>query len=422
MSTPSHAPDPEPVRPRPRRVLMFLGAFVIGAAFVAFSGLTERARSRQEVATWTNDQAVPTVRIVQPQRATVDQDLALPGSVAAFYSGSLFARASGYVTEWRKDIGAHVSKGEVLAVISAPDLDQQLAEAKGQLAQLQAGVDQAQANSDLGKVTDQRTSQLVTEGWSSKQQGDTDHLTAAARAAAVTVAKANVIAQQAVVGRLQELVGFEQVRAPFDGVITARNVDIGDLVSAGGTTGRPMFQVADIHRVRIYVNVPQGFLGEVSQAVKTTLNLPGFKDTFAAEMVSTSNSLAQNSRTALIELQADNPSGKLLPGAFAEVHFHVPAGADTLSVPLTALVFGKKGMQVAALEDDNRVKLKTVEVGRNLGNRVEIERGISTEDRLVDSPPESMQTGDVVKVAESVPSNGAVASDLKHTPAPAKDD
>jgi membrane fusion protein (multidrug efflux system) len=156
--------------------------------------------------------------------------------------------------------------------------------------------------------------------------------------------------------------------------------------------------------------------------VKTTLNLPGFKDTFAAEMVSTSNSLAQNSRTALIELQADNPSGKLLPGAFAEVHFHVPAGADTLSVPLTALVFGKKGMQVAALEDDNRVKLKTVEVGRNLGNRVEIERGISTEDRLVDSPPESMQTGDVVKVAESVPSNGAVASDLKHTPAPAKDD
>jgi RND family efflux transporter MFP subunit len=183
-----------------------------------------------------------------------------------------------------------------------------------------------------------------------------------------------------------------------------------------------MFQVADIHRVRIYVNVPQGFLSEVSQAAKTTLTLPGFKDAFSAEMVSTSNSLSQTSRTALIELQADNPDGKLLPGAFAEVHFHVPAGADTLSVPLTALVFGRKGMQVAAVEDDNRVKLKNVQVGRNLGNRVEIEAGLSPADRLVDSPPESMQTGEVVRIAGADPTNGAVASDLKHLPTPAKDD
>ncbi len=417
MSAPAH----EPVQPKPRRVLMFLSAVAIGAVLVAFSGLTDRARSRQEVVNWTNEQAVPSVRLVQPERVATEQGLTLPGNVSAFYSGSLFARASGYVAEWRKDIGAHVKKGEILAVISAPDLDQQLAEAKAQLAQLQAAVEQAQANSDLGKVTDQRTAQLVTQGWSSKQQGDTDHLTAAARVAAVTVAKANVVAQQAAVGRLQELVGFEQVRAPFDGVITARNVDIGDLLSAGGNTGKPMFQVADIHRVRIYVNVPQGFLGELSQVTQSTLKLPGLKDTFEAEMVSTSNSLAPNSRTALIELQADNPDGKLLPGAFAEVHFHVPAGADALSVPLTALVFGSKGMQVAAVEG-NKIALKPVQIGRNLGNRVEIESGLTLADRLVDNPPESMQSGDVVRVAAADPTNGAVASDAKHAPAPAKDD
>ena len=254
--------------------------------------------------------------------------------------------------------------------------------------QLQAAVQQAQANADLGRVTDQRTSQLVTEGWSSKQQGDTDHLNAAARAAAVSVAKANVVAQQAAVSRLEELTSFEQIKAPFDGVVTARNVDIGDLVNAGGTTGRALFQIADIHRMRIYVNVPQAFLGELAPGVKATLHLPGQKETFEAELVSTSNALAENSRTALIELQADNPDRKLWPGAFAEVHFHIPADTNTLSVPLTALVFGAEGMRVAALDDDDKVILKPVTVGRNLGNRVEIESGLSPSDRLVDSPIE----------------------------------
>ena len=325
----------------------------------------------------------------------------MPGTVNAFVTGSLFARASGYITAWNKDIGAHVTKGEILATISAPDLDQQLEEAKGQLAQLQAAVLQAQANADLGQVTDQRTSQLVTEGWSSKQQGDTDHLTAASRAAALAVAKANVVAQQAAVGRLEELTRFEAIKAPFDGVVTARNVDIGDLVNAGGTTGRALFQIADIHRMRVYVNVPQAFLGELAPGIKATLHLPGQKETFEAELVSTSNALAENSRTALIELQADNPDGKLWPGAFAEVHFHIPADPDTLSVPLTALVFGAQGMQVAALGPDDKVVLKPVIVARNLGNRVEIESGLTPSDLLIDSPLESTQTGDSVNVASA---------------------
>jgi len=354
------------------------------------------------------------VRLVQPERGSTEDDLVLPGNVSAYYSGTLFARASGYITTWQKDIGAHVMKGETLATISAPDLDQQLEEARAQLVQLKAAVEQAQANADLGKVTDARTSQLVTQGWSSKEQGDTDRLTAASRMAALSVAKANVVAQQAAVNRLVELIGFEQIKAPFDGVVTARNVDIGDLVNAGGNTGRALFQIADVHRMRIYVNVPQAFLGELAPGIKATLHLPGQKETFEAQLVSTSNALVESSRTSLVELQADNPDNKLWPGAFAEVHFHIPADPNSLTVSLTALIFGAKGMQVAALDADDKVALKPVVVGRNLGNKVQIESGLSLADRLVDSPLESIQTGDKVNVTNQDPN--MVARDLKAAP------
>ncbi len=399
-----------------------LCACAVGAIGLAVSGVMDRATSRQEVAAWTNEQAIPTVRLVKPERGPGEQELILPGNVSAFYAGSLFARASGYVTAWHRDIGAHVTKGETLAAISAPDLDQQLEEAKAQLVQLQAAVEQAQANADLGRVTDQRTSQLVAQGWSSKEQGDTDRLTAASRAAALAVAKANVTAQQAAVSRLEELTRFEEIKAPFDGVVTARNVDIGDLVNAGGTSGRALFQIADIHRMRIYVNVPQAFLGELAPGIKATLHLPGQKETFAAELASTSNALAENSRTALIELQADNPEGKLWPGAFAEVHFHIPSDPSALFIPLTALVFGAQGMRVAAVDADDKVALKPVTLGRNLGNRVEIESGLSLSDRLIDNPRNSTQTGDVVRIAGADGKTPAVAAAGKAEPAPAKSD
>jgi RND family efflux transporter MFP subunit len=406
--------------PKTHRVLIFVIVLGIGAIGLAVSGIMDRARSKQEVAAWTNAQTVPTVRVVRPERGSGEQELILPGNVAAFITGSLYARASGYITAWNKDIGARVTKGEILAAISAPDLDQQLEQAKGQLVQLQAAVQQAQANADLGHVTDQRTSQLVAQGWQSKQQGDTDRLNAASLAAAVSVAKANVVAQQAAVSRLEELTGFEQIKAPFDGVVTARNVDIGDLVNAGGNTGRALFQVADISRMRIYVNVPQAFLEDLAPGIKATLHLPGQKETFEAELVSTSNSLAENSRTALIELQADNPEGKLWPGAFAEVHFHIPADPNTLSIPLTALVFGAQGMRVAALDAEDKVALKPVVVGRNLGNRVEIESGLAPSDRLVDSPLESTQTGDAVNIANADAKPVAPESTASARPAPGK--
>src|ERR1700728_615615 len=401
--------------PKTHRVVLVVCVLAIGAVGLAVSGIADRAKSTQEVAAWTNAQTVPTVRVVRPERGSGEQELVLPGNVAAFITGSLFARASGYITAWNKDIGARVTKGEILAAISAPDLDQQLEQAKGQLVQLQAAVQQAQANADLGHVTDQRTAQLVVQGWQSKQQGDTDRLNATSQLAALSVARANVVAQQAAVSRLEELTGFEQIKAPFDGVVTARNVDIGDLVNAGGNTGRALFQIADVHRMRIYVNVPQAFLGELAPGIKATLYLPGQKETFEAQLVSTSNALVENSRTSLVELQARNPEGKLWPGAFAEVHFHIPADPNTLTVPLTALFFGAKGMEVAALDADDKVTMKPVVVGRNFGNKVQIESGLELADRLVDSPLESTQTGDKGNVATN-PDPNMVARDLKAAP------
>ena len=403
--------EPSARRPaRPRRILFLLGFVAVCAIALAAFGIVDRARSKQEVKAWTDEQAIPTVRLVQAEPGPLEQSLLLPGNVSAFNISSLFARASGYVTAWYRDIGAHVKKGDVLATISAPDLDQQLEEAKAQLVQLQAAVEQAQANADLSQVTNGRTARLVALGWSTLEQGDTDRLTAAARTSALAVAKANVTAQQAAVNRLRELTGFEEIKAPFDGVVTVRNVNLGDLLNAGGTSGRALYQVADIHRMRIFVNVPQAFLGDLKPGVKATLHLPGQQETFEAELSSTSNALEENSRTALIELQADNPDGKLWPGAFTEVQFHIPSDPSTLRVPSTALIFGANGMRVAAVDANNKVVLKSVRLGRDLGNRVEIQSGLSLTDRLIDNPQESIEAGAIVRIAGSDAKKPTVAA------------
>ena len=386
---------------RPHRILFLLGFVAVCAVALAAFGIFDRARSKQEVGAWTNEQAISTVRLVQAEPGPSEQPLLLPGNVTAFNMSALFARASGYVTAWHNDLGSHVKKGDVLVTISAPDLDQQLQEAKAQLLQLQAAVLQAQANAELGQVTNGRTARLVAQGWSTLEQGDTDRLTADGRNAALAVAKANVAAQEAAVGRLQELAGFEQIKAPFDGVVTARNVNVGDLLNAGGVTGRALYQVADIHRMRILVNVPQAFLGELKRGVKATLHLPGMQETFDAELTSTSNALEENSRTAVIELQADNADGKLWPGAFTEVQFHIPADPGTLRIPSTALIFGTSGMRVAAVDANNKVVLKPVRLGRDLGNRVEIQSGLTLADRLIDNPQESIEAGALVRIAGS---------------------
>ncbi|MCJ2069717.1 efflux RND transporter periplasmic adaptor subunit [Methylobacterium sp. J-030] len=389
----------ETPKPRAAKVVVLLFGVVAGAAALAYLGITDRAKGMQEIASWTEKQAVPTVRIVQAQRGPQDQDLTLPGTLNAFYTGSLYARASGYVTAWHKDIGARVRKDEILVDISAPDLDQQLLEARATLVQLQAAVQQAQANADLSEATNKRTARLVTQGWSSEERGDTDRFTAASRTAAVAVAKGNLVAQQAVVSRLEELTRFKQIKAPFDGVVTARAVDLGDLLTAGGTSGRPLYRVSDIHRIRVFVNVPQAFLVAMKPGLKASLHVPGQEAAFSAELTSTANAVTEESRQGLVELQADNPDGALWPGAFVEVQFHIPSNPDTLRIPATALLFNRDGTQVAEVQDDHTVALRTVKLGRNLGNDVEIRSGVTLAQRLVDNPLEFLKSGDVVRIA-----------------------
>ena len=402
------APDPL-VPPSRWRVLFVLLAIGVGATGVAVFGVANRARSMQEVGAWTDAQAVPTVRVVRAKRGPDQQDLTLPGTISSYTTGSLYARASGYVTSWSKDIGARVKKGDVLAEISAPELDQQLAQARAQLLQLQAAELQAKADADLSVANNKRTTQLVTQGWSSIERGDADRFTAASRQAALEVAKANIVTQRAAVSRLEELARFKQIVAPFDGIVTARNVDIGDLVTAEGKSGHALFQVADLHRMRTYVNVPQAFLEAMKPGLQATLSVVGKHETFPAEVVSTSNALAETSRTALVQLQSDNPDGKLWPGSFTEVQFHVPSDGNTLRIPTTALVFAKHGIQVARVGADHRVELRSVVLGRNLGADVEVSSGVAASDRLIDNPQESTSEGDLVRIAGE-PAIAATAS------------
>ncbi|GJE42494.1 efflux RND transporter periplasmic adaptor subunit [Methylobacterium soli] len=396
-----HPAEPPVAAPAPssRSIALLLTGAAIAAGVLVYSGVTGRARSFQETKDWTEAQATPTVSVVQAKRGPQAEILSLPGSINALSTASLYARASGYVTAWHADIGARVRRGEVLAEISAPDLDQQLVEARATVVQLEAAVQQAQANADMSEATNRRTSRLVAQGWSSEERGDTDRFTAASRLAALAVAKANRAAQQAVVGRLEELTRFKEIRAPFDGVVTARTVNLGDLLTAGGTSNRPLFRVSDIRRIRVYVNVPQAFLAAMKPGLKATLRVPGQDRTVSTEVVATANSVSEESRKGLVELQAENPSGDLWPGAFTEVQFQIPSNPDTLRIPTTALMFNRNGTFVAEVQASHKVELKPVNLGRNLGNEVEIRSGVALTSRLIDNPQEFIRTGDVVRVA-----------------------
>src|SRR3984893_14658163 len=217
---------------------------------------------------------------------------------------------------------------------------------------------------------------------------------ASAKTAAVQVAQAKV-------ARLDALASFKNQTAPFDGIVTARSVDIGDLVDAGGKTGKALFVVSDVHMMRIYVDIPQTFLCEMKENLKATLRLPGMDETFQARLLTTSNAVSEQSRTALVQLLADNPDGKLWPGACTMVHFHIPSDPNVLRIPATALIFGQHGMQVAKVDAENKVVLRKVQLGRNLGNYVEVSSGVSVSDRLIDSPQETIAPGDTVRISSA---------------------
>jgi RND family efflux transporter MFP subunit len=373
--------------PSGRRVLLTLGIIAVAAVVAAKTGISSRARSVQEVARWTDAQAIPTVAIVRPKAVSGQNELDLPGNIEAYYTGSIFARASGYVKKWCKDIGAHVKQGEILALIDTPDLDQQLAQAR-------ADLQTALANQRLSKVTADRWVALAVHNAVSQQAKDEKVGDLQAKTATVDASQANV-------DRLKSLQLFNQLAAPFDGVITSRGVDVGDLVAAGSNSGKPLYTVADIHRVRVYVNVPQAFLAGLKPGITASLMMPQYpSEKFPAKLATMSNAVAQDSRSELVELHADNADGKLLPGSFADVRFHIDASQHVLHIPATALFFGPGGIELALLRSDGKVKLTKVQLGRNLGRDVEVLSGLSPDASVIDSPPESLTTGQAVRVAE----------------------
>jgi RND family efflux transporter MFP subunit len=367
-----------------RRLLLLIGAaaLITGSA-VAASGIFTRADADRQLVQWTDQQAVPTVQLAKLNQGSGAQVLTLPGNIQPFNKAELYARVSGYLGSWKHDIGAHVTAGDVLASIDTPDLDQQFSQAKADLAT-------ASANAQLAAVTAQRWSTLVKSQWVSQQASDDKTGAAAATKASMEAATANV-------KRLEAMESFKSIAAPFDGVVTARNTDIGALINAG-TAGQALFEVSDLHKVRLYVQVPQAFSGQLHAGLKASFEMPQYPgQQFDAVLVTTSHAMDANSRSMLVELQADNAEGKYFAGAYCQVHFQLPNDPNVVRVPATALVPGNQGMEVAVLGANNRVLLKPIRLGRDFGDGVEVVAGLSSADRVIDSPPETLQNGDPVQ-------------------------
>ncbi len=371
---------------RPKRLGLFAVVVLVLAAAAAAWGIFTRHRSDAELATWTTQQAVATVSVAHATQDDAPRKLVLPGNVEAFYEASIYARVSGYLAGWSQDIGAHVHAGQVLATIDTPDLDEELAQAQADLAT-------SQAQSTLADLTAKRWHALLASNSVSVQSADEKEGDATAR-------RAEVNAQKAHVDRLRALESFKKLTAPFDGVVTARNTDVGALITGGSSAAIPLFKVADMHEMRVYVRVPQAYASELRPGMQATLTEPQYPGrTFPASLATTSQSVAAESRTVLVELMAPNKQGKLWAGTFAEVRFDVPGNAGVLRVPASALVFRAHGAQLATVDRDNRVVLKDVTIGRNLGTEIEIESGITAADRVVSTPLDTIEDGDRVNVA-----------------------
>jgi RND family efflux transporter MFP subunit len=372
---------------KPVRALRAILLLAVVAAAVAYVGISGRRQDDEKLKHWTEARAVPPVSVVTPKRGGETRELVLPGNVDAFYSASIHSQVMGYVQEWRKDIGAQVHKGDVLAVINTPELDERIAVAQSEL-------DKAKANLSLAKVTATRWNSLRASAAVSQQAADEKDSDQHAQAAQVDAALSNV-------DRLKALKGFANIVAPFDGVVTARNIDVGSLVKAGENDGQPLFTVADIHQMRVYVPTPESYSAQLKDGMKATLELPEYPDrTFQATIVTTSHAIEQKSRTLLVELLADNKDSLLAPGAFARVHFVLPPDPNALSVPASAIMFRDNSAQVA-IALDNRVALKKVRILRDLGTEVEIAGGLSQEERVVTNPPDSIVDGEEIRVMQA---------------------
>jgi RND family efflux transporter MFP subunit len=400
---PASRPPDEPGKPpsRPLKGLRWIGLLAVLAAIgVVAGGILERRNHENDVTRWTNEQAIPTVAVITPKTGPTEQSLVLPATIQAWYEAPIYARVSGYLKNWYFDYGAHVKKGDVLATIDAPDLDAQLSAAQARLNSAQAVVKVREAEKQFAESTYKRwrdsPAGVVSVQEQQSKQADFD--SAVAR---VNAANADVQQDQGDVDRLAALEDFKKLVAPFDGVVTARETDIGALINAGSGTGPELFRVADIHKVRIYVQVPQQLTAGIRPGLTAELTLPQYPDkTFKSTIATTSSAINMSARTLLVELHTDNPDGLLQPGAYAQVTFQLPTDPNVVRIPTSALLFREQGLQVATLGPADKIELKSVKLGRNLGTDVEVVSGLSASDRVVNSPPDSVSAGDVVRVAE----------------------
>ncbi|ONP63077.1 efflux transporter periplasmic adaptor subunit [Burkholderia cenocepacia] len=385
------ASDTPPPR-RGRKLAVPLAAVALAAALLALGivpRIDARAAQRAQVAA---QQALP-VSVVVPGAAPADQTLTLPGSVMPYADASIYARTSGYIAHWSADLGARVKAGQTLAQISAPDLDAQLRQARADEAS-------AQANYDYAKSTAQRWQDMLKTQSVSQQDTDT-------KVADMNAKRAMLASAQANVAHLAELVSYESVTAPFDGVITARNVDVGTLVTAGGTPGSPglsgeLFHLEQTDTLRVFVDVPQDSATGVSAGTSVYLTTPQYPGRrFAAQVARSAGAIDPVTRTLRVEIDVDNRDGALMPGAYAQAHLVVPSAAPALELPVSALLFRPNGVQVATVGANGRTALKTVQIGRDFGTRVEIVAGLAAADRVIDNPGDAITAGEAVKVVST---------------------
>ncbi|MDB5496344.1 MAG: efflux transporter periplasmic adaptor subunit [Phenylobacterium sp.] len=355
------------------------------AALVVVVGLVSRVSADQGMRTWTREQSIPTIGLAKVEGGG-ERQLVLPGDVQAFYTAPIHARVSGYLKRWYADIGAPVKAGQVLADIDTPDLDQQVLQARADLAT-------AQANQSLAGTTSRRWEGLVAQDAVSRQEAEEKSGDLAAKTSLVNAARANL-------NRLLALESFKKITAPFDGVVTTRTTDIGQLITTGSPNDAALFTVADQRKLRIYVRVPQNYSALIQKGQTADLTVPEYAgQTFKAVVANSAQAVGAQSGAELVELQLDNADGRIKSGDYAQVTFRLSSPQTTTRVAVTAIQYRHSGPVVAIVGTDSHVKIRPVTISRDLGSSVEIGAGLAAGDRVVDNPPESLADGDLVRVA-----------------------
>jgi RND family efflux transporter MFP subunit len=366
------------------RPVVVAGALALVAVGAASWGISTRARALSEVARETREHAVTPVAVVTPERGAPIEEIVLPGTMQAFVDSPIYARTNGYLKRWYTDIGTRVQAGQLLAEIDAPEVEQQLQQARADEAT-------AEANARLARTTADRYRELIKTESVAQQDLDNANGNLEARQAAVASAHANRM-------RLEQLQGFARIEAPFAGMITARNTDVGALIDSG-SGARELFHIADTRRLRVFVNVPEVYSRAAETGLRADLTLKEFPSRrFAGMLARTSASIDVSSRTLLTEIDVDNPRGELLPGSYCEVHLKLPNATSTLKLPVNAIIFKTEGLQVAIVEHGNRIALKTIAVGRDFGGTIEVVRGLEATDAVVINPPDSITDGQAVRI------------------------